>query len=99
MPRFPFVDLLWLTLVAGMALAWWIDRQRLLAETEAVRVFLLAEVRTVRQELEQSEAYLWKNTAVRLTPEMRDNGWYVRLGADAVALVSRVQMPLPTTPK
>ena len=34
--RFSIRDLLWLTLVIAMAFGWWIDRQRLLADSQVV---------------------------------------------------------------
>jgi hypothetical protein len=35
--RFSIRDLLWLTLLASVAVAWWIDRSRLAAEVEGWR--------------------------------------------------------------
>jgi hypothetical protein len=35
--RFSIRDLLWLTLLAAFAVAWWIDRSRLAAEVERLR--------------------------------------------------------------
>ncbi|HZL87270.1 MAG TPA: hypothetical protein VFB96_02745 [Pirellulaceae bacterium] len=35
--KFSIRDLLWLTLLAGFAVTWWIDRSRLAAEVERLR--------------------------------------------------------------
>ena len=73
MRRFSIRDLLWLTLVVGLALGWWADRQRIVGEMEIAR-------REVAQ-LKWS-AYSWKSTAVGLAKDVRAKGWFVKIMQD-----------------
>ncbi|HZL87170.1 MAG TPA: hypothetical protein VFB96_02235 [Pirellulaceae bacterium] len=47
--RFSIRDLLWLTLLAAFAVAWWIDRSQLAAEVERLRT---ADIAMPQSEME-----------------------------------------------
>ena len=57
MPRFTIRDLLWFTLVVGMAVGWWVDRVRVMElweeryESLAERYNALANRRTIEYEV------------------------------------------------
>lgn len=56
MPRFSIRDLLWLTLVVGLAVGWWVDRGRVVASAADARHnyrFVQGALHDAVQELEQ----------------------------------------------
>jgi hypothetical protein len=61
--RFTIRDLLWLTVMAGMALGWCVDRRRVANERDAIQ-FKLYEERfehgMLQWEMYQHDDYRWK---------------------------------------
>ena len=70
MLRFSIRDLLWLTFVVGVALGWWIDRQRLSAG-------LQAEIDRANQ-----SATKWRGTTGALEHALSEDGWTVEWHPD-----------------
>ena len=86
--RFSIRDCLLVTAIVGLALGWWVDRQRLIREHQSTREALLA----MREKLDNppwdtiGEASLnaihWKRMALEFAEDMRKEGWFVSVSAD-----------------
>ena len=76
--RFSIRDLLWLTLVAAFAVAWWVDRSRLQTRLETVETQQRAEA-----ELALAEAKLMEGQARAAVAAAQANVEYSKLMSEA----------------
>ena len=77
MLRFTIRDVLWLTLVVGLAVGWWVDRGKVARQcSAAIAGILRQQDETARQ---QEAAAHWQNLAHSLADELTGVGWTVEI--------------------
>jgi len=57
--RFPIRDILWLTVVVAMAVAWWVDHSKITAEKQSLIVQRDAEVANERRLANMKAREIW----------------------------------------
>ena len=77
MLRFTIRDVLWLTLVVGLAVGWWVDRGKRIEQQAETALQLKQATLQLRQSLNQQA--LLRSIVIELAGAMRDDGWMVSI--------------------
>lgn len=86
--KFTIRDLLWLTVVVAVALAWWVHQRQQFRERERWH----REALTAR-----SDAISWKRNAEAMAESLRENGWDVEMDDDGKH--GSISLPYPLVPR
>jgi hypothetical protein len=97
--RFTIRDLLWLTVVVALGVAWWVDRRSVFIQKERFKIDAWSA---------RNDAQRWERLAHEMADALTDSGWLVELDDNSFTLAGppgsdsttpKPAAPVPIPPK